>query len=84
MGIPCEHVVRVMVSLNIVILPDTLVYKRWTKGAKDSIGLINDNNRHSREPGLVNECTLLAENCMSVASQNTLCDRTKFLKGINR
>ncbi|KAK2351779.1 protein FAR1-RELATED SEQUENCE [Trifolium repens] len=37
LGIVCEHVVAVLVFLNIVMLPDCLVIKRWTKNAKDGI-----------------------------------------------
>lgn len=40
-GIPCEHLVLVMVFLNIVNLPNCVVYKRWTKAAKDTVGAIN-------------------------------------------
>jgi len=35
-GIPCDHIVRVMVCLNMVELPRCLVLDRWSKTAKDS------------------------------------------------
>ncbi|XP_045833569.1 protein FAR1-RELATED SEQUENCE 3-like [Trifolium pratense] len=37
MGIPCEHIVGVMVYLNMVEIPSYLVLDRWTKNVKDSI-----------------------------------------------
>ncbi|RYR21495.1 hypothetical protein Ahy_B03g066802 [Arachis hypogaea] len=35
-GIPCEHIVCVLVFLNILELPKSLVLKRWSKNAKTS------------------------------------------------
>jgi hypothetical protein len=34
-GIPCDHIVCVMVYLNMVEIPSTLVLDRWTKNAKE-------------------------------------------------
>ncbi|XP_057419214.1 protein FAR1-RELATED SEQUENCE 5-like [Lotus japonicus] len=34
-GLPCEHILGVLVFLHITELPISLVSKRWTKGAKD-------------------------------------------------
>jgi hypothetical protein len=36
MGIPCEHIVGVMIYLNMVEIPFCLLLERWTKHAKDS------------------------------------------------
>jgi len=37
MGIPCAHIVYVMVYLNMVEIPSCLVLDRWLKNANDSI-----------------------------------------------
>ncbi|KAK2383386.1 hypothetical protein QL285_070845 [Trifolium repens] len=34
-GIPCDHIVCVMVYLNMVEIPSSLVLDRWTKNAKE-------------------------------------------------
>ncbi|KAJ1386927.1 Zinc finger, PMZ-type [Sesbania bispinosa] len=36
-GLPCEHIIAVLDHLGIDEILDTLVLKRWTKGAKDGI-----------------------------------------------
>jgi len=36
-GIPCEHMICVFVSLEIVNMPGCVIMPRWTKSAKDSI-----------------------------------------------
>lgn len=33
LGISCDHLVRVIQFLNIVVLPDCLILPRWTKSA---------------------------------------------------
>ncbi|CAJ2657880.1 unnamed protein product [Trifolium pratense] len=36
-GLPCEHIIAVLVFLDVAELPNTLVAARWTKNAKDAI-----------------------------------------------
>ncbi|XP_020205881.1 protein FAR1-RELATED SEQUENCE 5, partial [Cajanus cajan] len=36
-GIPCDHILAVLVHLNLSELPKCLVLKRWTKVAKDEV-----------------------------------------------
>ncbi|KAJ1421606.1 MULE transposase domain [Sesbania bispinosa] len=36
-GLPCEHIIAVLDHLGIDEIPDSLVLKRWTKGAKDGL-----------------------------------------------
>ncbi|KAJ1381109.1 hypothetical protein SESBI_45431 [Sesbania bispinosa] len=36
-GLPCTHIVAILAHLNIKKLPESLVLKRWTKGAKDYV-----------------------------------------------
>ncbi|KAJ1434572.1 Zinc finger, SWIM-type [Sesbania bispinosa] len=44
-GLPCEHIFVVLGFLGIHEIPDSLVLKRWSKGAKDGICLgVGENN----------------------------------------
>ncbi|KAL4356332.1 hypothetical protein AHAS_Ahas09G0076100 [Arachis hypogaea] len=36
-GIPCMHIVGVLVRLNMVVIPDSLILGHWTKKAKQSL-----------------------------------------------
>ncbi|MED6150682.1 hypothetical protein PIB30_074746 [Stylosanthes scabra] len=36
-GIPCEHIVRLLVLLDICQFPDSIVLHRWTKNAKQGM-----------------------------------------------
>ncbi|WJX67125.1 hypothetical protein P8452_51618 [Trifolium repens] len=36
-GLPCEHIIALLVFLDIAELPNTLVVARWTKNAKEAI-----------------------------------------------
>lgn len=96
MGIPCEHLVAIMVHLDIVNLPHTVVYKRWTKGAKDSVGIPPTNMDRSRDPALVGQYVGFMEHCKNLANAafecgvpqhiretiDILAARTTFLKSI--
>lgn len=35
--LPCEHILAMLVKLNVSNLPNCLILKRWTKAAKDDI-----------------------------------------------
>lgn len=55
LGIPCEHLIVVMVSLDIVNLLDSVVYKIWTKCAKDYLVIDSLNNDCVLDPELVGQ-----------------------------
>ncbi|RYR78611.1 hypothetical protein Ahy_A01g003448 isoform A [Arachis hypogaea] len=38
-GLPCVHILAVLVQLDIVVIPDTLVLRRWSKTAKIDMDL---------------------------------------------
>ncbi|KAJ1405014.1 hypothetical protein SESBI_26155 [Sesbania bispinosa] len=42
-GLPCDHIIGIMVHLNIEELPRCLVLDRWTMGVKDKLYEITDN-----------------------------------------
>lgn len=37
LGLPCEHIVAMLSHLSIEDLPNILILKRWTNGAKDGV-----------------------------------------------
>lgn len=76
-GIPCEHIVTVMVKMNIVNLPETIVYKRWTKGAKDSIGV---NTANSQDPRMVSTYFELVEQSKLMAKEAFECGKPQLLR----
>ncbi|KAJ1403212.1 Zinc finger, SWIM-type [Sesbania bispinosa] len=43
-GLPCEHIVALLVHLGYDELPESLVIKRWSKGAKDGLGAGSSSN----------------------------------------
>ena len=46
---PCEHVVSVLVYMNIVVMPECIVLKRWAKHAKVEINVMNANSSSHRD-----------------------------------
>lgn len=76
LGIPCEHMIYVMIKLNIVNLPECVVLKRWTKGAKDSVGVLNP----SRDPSLWCQYVALVENCKNMAKEAYECGRVEEMR----
>lgn len=53
-GILCEHLLAVLICLDIVILSETLVLGRWTRAAKDSIPLPTFNKK-CHDPMLIGQ-----------------------------
>lgn len=95
LGIPCEHIVFVLVFLDIVVLPECVVLSRWTKSAKDLLGVHTDNT-WSNDPtlkcqylGLVERGKRLAKAAVFCRIPQHLCDtfdiickRTEFLESL--
>lgn len=54
----------------IVNLPDCVIYKRWTKGSKDCIGISNiprNPDDFLADPALVDEYVSFMEHCKNLA-----------------
>lgn len=80
LGIVCEHLVAVLVYLDIVTLPECLVLKRWTKNAKDSITLSIPKKDLSREPTMVSQFTNLVERCKRMAVAAVKCGKPQLMR----
>lgn len=80
LGIACEHVIAVLVYLNIVTLPDSLVSKRWTKNAKDSITVCTPKNDVSNDPTMVSQFTHVVELCKRMAVAAVKCGKPTLLR----
>lgn len=68
LGLPCDHIVAVLMCLDFDDIPDSLVLPRWSKFAKDSIreryasgSLYWDSQPAARYSGIVHLCKLVAE-----------------------
>ncbi|XP_057452796.1 protein FAR1-RELATED SEQUENCE 5-like [Lotus japonicus] len=66
-GLPCEHILGVFVFLHITELPNSLVSKRWTKGAKDGF------NFTAVDGGMLWDSELIARYVCLVESCRELC-----------
>jgi hypothetical protein len=63
LGIVCEHVVAVLVYLNIVKLPGCLVIKRWMKNAKDGLAAYSPKKNLQIQPSSLSQFTTVVEKC---------------------
>jgi hypothetical protein len=68
LGLPCDHIVVVMLYLDIDDLPSCLVLPRWSKYAKDQIrekygngSLYSDSQPAARYSGIIQMCKVVAE-----------------------
>jgi hypothetical protein len=80
LGIVCEHVVAVLVYLNIVTLPECLVINRWTKHAKDAIAVCNPKTNLSIEPTAVSKFTNVVERCKRMAVAVVKCGKPQLMR----
>lgn len=78
-GIPCDHVFCVLSFLNIVKFPDSLVLKRWTKGAKDSFQM-GDNQKADAGPIFVIHHKVLVERCHDLLKAAMQCGKCEHMR----
>ena len=57
-GIPCEHIVKVLVDRDIREIPRSLVLDRWTKKVKSAL---NDPNGFTRDAVVISRQSALVE-----------------------
>lgn len=80
LGIVCEHLVAVLVYLDIVTLPESLVLKRWTKNAKDSLVACIPKINISSEPALVSRYTNMVERCKRMVVAAVKCGKPQLVR----
>ncbi|XP_057422495.1 protein FAR1-RELATED SEQUENCE 5-like [Lotus japonicus] len=85
-GLPCEHIVAVLHHLKIDELPQCLILKRWTKGAKDGVysakgagGVCWDSQKSARCGALMELYRVLSE-----LNSDTLEDFNNARKNANQ
>lgn len=61
LGIACEHIIVVLIKLNIVVMPNSLILTRWTKDVKDLLNAANANSSSQRDPAFVTTYVTLVE-----------------------
>jgi hypothetical protein len=67
-GIPCDHIIGVMVYLNTVELPKCLVLERWTQNAKDSINYSSQEQSNGWDSMTICRYKSLNQRCRDVNS----------------
>ena len=80
LGIACEHVMYVVISLNIVNMPDCVVLHRWTKGAKDVVNVSNATSSGLRNPAFIISCVTFVERCKRMVNAAFECGDPKYLR----
>lgn len=83
MGIPCEHLIVVMMKLNIVNLPECLVLNRWRKNAKDAVFTSNDGSCNSWDPSMVGQYLRLVERFKRMAKAVLKNGRPEHIRSIH-
>jgi hypothetical protein len=78
-GIPCEHIVAVLVYMNIRKLPESVVMERWTKRAKDVINAQNANSSSHRDPAFVTTYVMFVERCKRMANAVLKCNNPDYI-----
>jgi hypothetical protein len=58
-GIPCEHIVAILVYLDIIDFPDSLVLNRWSMFSKESIRGNYEDDSHYWDSHLVARRSLI-------------------------
>jgi hypothetical protein len=66
--------------MNIVLLPECLVTKRWTKSAKDGIAIYNPSMNLSNEPTYVSKYTNVVEKCKRMAVAVVKCGKPQLMR----
>lgn len=80
MGIACEHVVSVLVDLNVVVVPECIVLDRWTKLAKDSINAVNANSSSQRNPAFITSYVTFLERCKRMVNDAFECGNPEIIR----
>lgn len=78
-GIPCEHILRVLVYLNIVEMPKCLVIEQWTKRAKDGIKAENRNSSSHRDPAFLSMYVMFVERCKRMTNAVLKCGDPEYI-----
>ncbi|XP_039690635.1 protein FAR1-RELATED SEQUENCE 5-like [Medicago truncatula] len=78
-GVPCEHIVAVLVKMNIRKLPESVVLERWTRRAKDVINAENGNSSTHRDPAFVTTYVMFLERCKRMANAVLKCGNPNYI-----
>ena len=75
LGLACEHVLYVLIYLNILVMPPSIVLERWTKGVKDAVNAANASNGSQRDPAFVTTYVTLVERCKRMVNAAFQCGK---------
>jgi hypothetical protein len=80
LGIACEHVMSVLIYLNIVSMPDCLVLNRWTKSAKAEVNATNANCSNQRDPTFITTYVTFVERCKRMVNAAFECGKPEYIR----
>jgi hypothetical protein len=80
LGIACEHLICVMIDMNIVNMPDCVVLHRWSKGAKDAVNASNANSSGLRNPAFITSYVTFVERCKRMVTAAFECGKPEYLR----
>ncbi|KAJ1380440.1 Zinc finger, CCHC-type [Sesbania bispinosa] len=73
-GLPCPHIIAVLVYLDYSEIPTCLILERWTKRAKESICHILIASSHYWDSSLIARYASLLEQCRQLCNLVARCD----------
>jgi len=80
LDIACEHVMYVVISLNIVNMTDCVVLHRWTKGAKDVVNALNATSSGLRNPAFITSYVTFVERYKRMVNAAFECGDPEYLR----
>lgn len=83
LGIACEHIIVVLIKLNIVVMPNSLILTRWTKGVKDVVNAANANSSSQRDPTFVTTYVTVVERCKRMVNAAFTCGNPEEIRNTN-
>lgn len=83
LGIACEHIIAVVIHLNIVVMPDCIVLPRWTKCVKDLVNAANASSSSQRDPTFITSYVTLVERCKRMVKAALQCGNPEEIRNTN-
>ena len=83
LGIACEHVLYILIYLNIVVMPPSIVMERWTKSVKDVVNATNASSGSQRDPAFATTYITLIEQCKRMVNVAFQCGKPDEIRSKN-
>lgn len=80
LGIACKHLLSVLIYMNIVDIPASLLLKRWNKSAKDEVNACNGNSASMRDLTFSTTYITFVECCKRMVNATLKCGSQEHLR----